>query len=108
MAILSKGIKHKGLRQFFGTGKPPGDGKEGKLPAQSIEKIRRQLTYLDTVSKQEDLDCIKALFPGWKYHSLKGNYKGFDSIWVTGNWRIIFKFNGTDIVVMDYVDYHGR
>jgi len=36
--------------------------------------------------------------------SLKGDYKGFWSVWITGNWRIVFKFDGSDIVEVDLVD----
>jgi plasmid maintenance system killer protein len=26
--------------------------------------------------------------------------------WVSGNWRLIFEFDGTDAVAVDLVDYH--
>lgn len=34
----------------------------------------------------------------------RGNYKGFGSVWITGNWRIVFQFDGSDIVEVDLVD----
>ncbi len=32
--------------------------------------------------------------------------KGFWSVWVSGNWRIIFRFTGADATDVDLVDYH--
>ena len=29
-----------------------------------------------------------------------------DTITVNGNWRVTFKFEGADAVLVDYVDYH--
>ena len=44
--------------------------------------------------------------PGWGMHSLSGNLKGYYSVKVNGNWRMTFKFEGTDAVLVDYQDYH--
>jgi len=46
--------------------------------------------------------------PGWKLHPLKGKLKlkGFWSVWVSGNWRITFRFTGTDAADVDLIDYH--
>ena len=46
------------------------------------------------------------LFPGWKLHPLKGDLKGFWSVTVTGNWRVIFRFEKGDAFDVDLVDYH--
>ncbi len=40
--------------------------------------------------KPEDLDV-----PGFKFHTLHGNPKRY-SIWVTGNYRITFEWDGHD------------
>jgi toxin HigB-1 len=42
--------------------------------------------------------------PGLQLHALKGDLSGYWS--VSGNWRIIFRFEGIDAVDVDYVDYH--
>ncbi|MBG6058033.1 plasmid maintenance system killer protein [Cryobacterium sp. MP_M5] len=34
------------------------------------------------------------------------NVEGHYAIWVSGNWRLTFSFEGTDVVLLDYVDYH--
>jgi proteic killer suppression protein len=44
--------------------------------------------------------------PGWRLHPLTGELKGFHSITVNGNWRVIFRFVGQDVELVDYLDYH--
>lgn len=44
--------------------------------------------------------------PGWGLHPLKGWLAGQRSIWVSGNWRLTFCFEGTDAVLVDYRDCH--
>jgi len=44
--------------------------------------------------------------PGWRLHPLKGADKGHWSVWVNGNWRLTFVFDGEDVILVDYRDYH--
>jgi len=44
--------------------------------------------------------------PSLGLHPLKGELKDFWSAWVTGNWRIIFRFEGGHVCDVDLVDYH--
>jgi toxin HigB-1 len=44
--------------------------------------------------------------PGLDFHKLSGNLKDFYAVKISGNWRIIFGFDGKDIILVDYVDYH--
>ena len=44
--------------------------------------------------------------PGWRLHALKGDLKGHWAVWVDGNWRLPFMFEGEDAVSVDYQDYH--
>jgi proteic killer suppression protein len=39
-------------------------------------------------------------------HPLKGELTEYGSLSVSGNWRIIFCFIGSDIELVDYLDYH--
>jgi proteic killer suppression protein len=55
--------------------------------------------YLTQVA--DDLDE-----PGMRLHPLKGELAGFWSVSVSGNWRVIFRFIGTDVELVDYLDYH--
>lgn len=44
--------------------------------------------------------------PGYRLHPLKGRLKGFWSITVRANWRIIFRFEGADAFDVELTDYH--
>lgn len=44
--------------------------------------------------------------PGWKWHPLTGSLKGHWAVAVSGNWRLVFNFEGSDAVLVDYQDYH--
>ena len=44
--------------------------------------------------------------PGYKLHELSGKEKGTWAVSVSGNWRVIFRFEGADAVLGDYRDYH--
>ena len=92
---MIQSIRHKGLRMFYET------GKGGKLPKEQLAKINRILTALDALSAESDIRSL-----GRGIHSLKGEYKEFWSISVTGNYRIIFIFKTPDIFDLDYLDYH--
>jgi len=55
----------------------------------------------------ETLDQMRR-FPGWRLHPLKGDMKGLWSLTVTGNWRLVFRYDeqinsASDI---DLIDYH--
>ena len=44
--------------------------------------------------------------PGYRLHRLKGDLKGFWSITISGNWRVVFRFDSGDAHDVDLVDYH--
>ena len=44
--------------------------------------------------------------PGWKLHVLSGKLENHWSVWVNGNWRLTFTFEGEDAVLVDYQDCH--
>jgi proteic killer suppression protein len=44
--------------------------------------------------------------PGLRLHPLKGDMKGFWAVSVSGNWRVVFRFEGKDAYDVDYIDYH--
>jgi proteic killer suppression protein len=88
-------IRHKGLRLLWVKNDP------SKLPAGNIDKIRNLLVYLNRAVKISDMDL-----PGVGLHPLKGHLKGFWSLSVTGNYRLIFEFRDGDAYLVDYIDYH--
>ena len=93
MAI--KKFRHKGLKFFFSTG-----DKSGIQPAYA-SKIGLILDLLNAAAIPDDLD-----FPGSDFHLLKGNLKEFYSVSISGNWRLIFKFEKGDAYDVDLIDYH--
>jgi proteic killer suppression protein len=44
--------------------------------------------------------------PGWELHPLKGDLANHWSVKVSGNWRMTFRFEGENAVLVDYQDYH--
>lgn len=44
--------------------------------------------------------------PGFGFHKLRGKFKDFYAVTVRANWRIIFQFNGKDVILVNYLDYH--
>ena len=45
-------------------------------------------------------------FPGWKLHPLKGDLKGYWSLTVTRNYRLVFRFENGNASALDFMDYH--
>ena len=92
---MIKSFQHKGLEKFFRTGNKAG------IQPKHADRLRRQLTVLDNAVSSKDMDL-----PGYRLHALKGAETGEWSIWVNGNWRMTFRFEGTDAVLVNYQDYH--
>jgi toxin HigB-1 len=92
---MIKTFQHKGLKAFFETGSKAG------IQAQHAQKLSRVLLRLDIAKTANDVNL-----PGWRLHTLTGSLTGHYSIVVNGNWRITFKFEGDDVVLVDYIDYH--
>ncbi|MDN5752194.1 MAG: type II toxin-antitoxin system RelE/ParE family toxin [Nitrosospira sp.] len=92
---LIRSFRHKGLARFYKHGNPKG------LSADMAPRISRILARLDIAVAPEQMNL-----PGWGLHPLKGGLKGFWSVWVTGNRRIVFRFDAGDVVDVDLVDYH--
>ena len=91
-------FRHKGLRQLQEEGNAQG------VPSAMADKLRKLLFALETAEMLDQLNR----FPGWKLHPLKGDRKGSWSLTVTGNWRLIFRYDeqtntASDI---DLIDYH--
>ena len=59
------------------------------------------LADLDDARRPSDLDL-----PGYRLHPLKGDLKEYWSIAISGNWRIIFRFDDGDAYDVHLVDYH--
>ena len=64
---------------------------------------RRKLLYLHEATDPQDLRAP----PGNRLERLKGELKGFYSIRVNDQWRLIFRFVGGQAYDVQIVDYHG-
>lgn len=92
---MIQSIRHKGLKLFFEK------GDVSKLPSTQITRIEDILSALNVAAAKEDMNS-----PGSGFHELKGDLKGFCSVKVTGNYRIIFRFEDGKAFDVDYLDYH--
>lgn len=93
------GFRHKGLKLFWTK------GDRSKLPVLMVAKIERVLNIIDYLEKvPEDLQDIIFLRP----HPLKRDLKDFWAMDISGNWRVIFKFdnNNSTAYDIDFIDYH--
>ena len=90
-----KSFRHRGIEKFFRTGSKAG------IQAKHASKLRLQLFALDNAKRPGDMNA-----PGWNLHSLTGELKHHWAVWVSGNWRLTFKFEGEDAILVDYRDDH--
>ena len=86
---------HKRLERFFTKSSLK------SIPAQYAERIERMLDRLDASKKPDDMNLL-----GYKIHQLKGSRKYEFAVFVTGNWRITFEFEGDDATNVNLEDYH--
>ena len=92
---MIKSWKHKGLKKFFEQGILSG------IRPEHAKKLKIILQRLSAAVRAEDMNT-----PAMRFHRLSGELKEFYSVLVNKNWRIIFKFEGQDAILVDYLDYH--
>lgn len=92
---MIRSFRHKGLEELFETGT-----KRGVNP-QHAARLVRMLDRLDASTSPRDMNL-----PGWRLHTLSGDRAGKWAVSVSGNWRLVFEFEGADAVHVDYEDYH--
>ncbi len=92
---LIESFRHRGLKRLFERG----DG--SRVHAGRADRISDVLAHLDRAQTPGDLDL-----PGYRLHPLKGDLKDYWSVTISGNWRVIFRFENGDAFEVDLVDYH--
>jgi len=92
---MIQSFRHAGLEKFFLTG-----SKAGIQPAHA-RKLSIQLATLNTAG-----NAVRMNVSGWDLHRLKGDLADHWSIKVNGNWRMTFRFEGENAILVDYRDYH--
>jgi toxin HigB-1 len=90
-----RSFAHKGLRKFFESGSNAG------VRPEHNKRLRLILGVLNAAVTIQDVSL-----PGLGLHQLTGSLSGFWAVSVSGNWRVIFRFEDGKALNVDYVDYH--
>ena len=93
-----RNLAHKGLKLLYVDDIAKG------VPAESVDKLRKMLAFLDNMERAEELHSL----PAWKVHTLAGDRKGIWSLSVTRNRRLTFRIDAAEneICDVDLEDYH--
>jgi proteic killer suppression protein len=83
-------FRHRGLERLFASGDKSG------VNAQHVRKLRQILVALNNASNPA----------GFRLHPLRDDRRGQWAVSVSGNWRVVFEFDGPDAINVDLADYH--
>ena len=92
---MIRSLKHRGLKRLYER-----QDRSGIRP-DLLDTVERILTVLDSATTPQALGL-----PRYRLHQLKGEWKGFWSVTVRANWRIVFRFQETDAFDVELIDYH--
>ena len=88
-------FRHRGLEALY-------DGRRaGRVSPEHVQKLRRILVFLNRSSGPQDMNL-----PGFRLHQLSDQLRGYYAVSVSGNWRVIFRFEDGHAADVDYLDYH--
>jgi toxin HigB-1 len=90
-----RSFKHRGLKRLY-----EGGDRRGIRP-DLVEDVEDILARLDRAETPQAMNL-----PGYRLHALKGDLRGFWSVTVRANWRIVFRFEGVDAFDVELTDYH--
>ena len=88
-------FKHRGLKRLYERGDRSG------IRSDLLDMIEDILVRLDEADTPQALNL-----PSYRLHQLKGDLKGFWSVTVRANWRIVFRFQGSEAFDVELIDYH--
>ena len=74
-----------------------------RIPTELHQRVRRKLLYLHDVAELKDLREP----PRNRLEALKGDWKGFHSIRINDQWRIVFRWQSSNAYEVHVVDYHS-
>jgi proteic killer suppression protein len=92
---MIRSFKHRGLKRLFER-----DDQSG-IRSDLLGDVEDILGRLDQATTPQALNL-----PGYRLHPLKGELRGFWSVTLRANWRIIFRFEGEDALDVELIDYH--
>jgi len=93
--LVIRSFKHRGLKRFYERGDPRG------IRPDLLDRVDDILGRLDQAETPLAMNL-----PGYRLHKLTGDLKGFWSVTVTANRRIIFRFEDADAFDVELIDYH--
>lgn len=88
-------FKHRGLKRLYE------DGDRSGIRPDLLETVEKILSLLDVATGPQGLDL-----PRYRLHALKGDRRGYWAVTVRANWRIVFRFEDSNAVDVELVDYH--
>lgn len=76
--------------------------KSRKLPSEIQKRALVKLILIDAAGTEDDL----RIPPGNRFEHLSGNLKGYCSIRINDQWRIVFRFENSNAYEISIRDYH--
>ncbi len=73
-----------------------------RLPVQILDSAIYKLDILNAATSLDDLRSP----PGNRLEALRGDYKGYHSIRINAQWRIVFHWEDSSAFDVAIVDYH--
>jgi len=93
-------FKHKFTKNLF-------EDKETRetlrLPPSLRRAARRKILYLHDAAELNDLRAP----PGNRLEQLQGDLRGYFSIRVNDQWRLIFRWHEGNVTDLELIDYHS-
>ncbi len=92
---MIESFRHKELKRLYQHNDRSGIG------SAMLGRVEEILSILDAAETISEIDI-----PGYRLHPLTGSLRGYWSVRVTGNWRIVFRFADGAVLDIDLRDYH--
>jgi proteic killer suppression protein len=92
---MIKSYRNKGLQRFAEK------GDASKLSVQNPKRVRLILAALEAAKSPADM-----FLPGLRMHPLGKMGPRRYAVEASGNWRVTFAFDGSDVIEVDLEDYH--
>jgi len=87
-------FRHRGLKALY-------EGSSRRVPPAHVKRLMGVLEALDHSHGPEGMNL-----QGLRLHKLEGKLKESYAVWVSGNWRVTFRFQSGKAVDVNYLDYH--
>jgi proteic killer suppression protein len=73
-----------------------------RIPSEVARAAAMKMDFLDSAGSLQDL----RLPPGNRLEALKGDLRGLHAVRVNDQWRLVFRWEGTNAHQVRLVDYH--